>query len=107
MSYDDLKQPCNQCPFRVNCIPGWLGPWSPEALLESLVHEPFPCHLTVTLTEKEYKGCAGAGLFFNNILEISRHPDTSKHQKVLDKSSDDIFTSKQRFLAHHKKWRKK
>ena len=114
------KQPCNECPFRKAHPPGWLGPWEPEPLLRSIANVPFPCHKSISKatqdpkydmsTEEGYEdqrlqGCAGAAIFLNNKLEISRCKVTAQHQNLIDDIpqyvKDSVFDNRQQFVNHH------
>jgi hypothetical protein len=49
MKYD-LHSPCGNCPFRTDCLPGWLRRGAAIRIIDSLFgHEsgPFPCHKTL------------------------------------------------------------
>lgn len=107
----NFRNPCNECPFRRESLPGWLGPWTPLDLLRSLSVEPFPCHQTIPqgyqgdYNDDRLKGCAGAAIFLNNTLEMSRCRVTSEHQRqvrdVDDSVTLSVFASKQEFIDHH------
>jgi hypothetical protein len=64
----ELRQPCDQCPFRQDTLRGWLGEERAREIAQSVVEwdRTFPCHKTVTHddddpqdTEAE-QHCAGA-----------------------------------------------
>lgn len=72
------KEPCNDCPWRRNAIPGWLGPMSAEEWCEAAHGEvAIACHQTIpdgggwapnTLQ------CRGAASFRANICKSPRNP---------------------------------
>lgn len=105
----DLRKPCNECPFRRTAPAGWLGPWNVEDLLRSLATTPFPCHRTIhgqeDMSDNTLQGCAGAAIFLNNKLEMSRHPLTYKHQQlckgVPQEIKDSVFQWPNEFRQHH------
>ena len=106
----DMKEPCNQCPFRRNSPPGWLGPWNARDLLFNLSYHPFPCHATIesegqSLEENSLQGCAGAAIYLNNKYELSRDVLTAGHQKKLKNLSPEekgkVFRFPSEFLDYH------
>lgn len=106
----DFVQPCNECPFRRKSAPGWLGPWEPEQLLAALDYEPFPCHQTIqdvglSFEDENLQSCAGAAIFFNNSIKMSRQRGMAEHQKLLKEIPDEVkqsvFTRPHEFIEHH------
>ena len=107
-NYRTLTKPCAECPFRRRSAPGWLGPWKPNDLLQSLQYFPFPCHRTIGKPTDDLRGCAGAAIYMNNDMAISRCRDTAKHQQVLKDSehSPSVFARRHEFMAHHDRFGK-
>ena len=103
--YSSNLRPCPECPFRKASAPGWLGPWEPSKLLASLPYEIFPCHRTIGDNTDSLRGCAGAAIYLNNRLEISRCHETAEHQQVLKDSddADSVFSGAGEFLDHHQR----
>jgi hypothetical protein len=104
----NLRKPCSQCPFRRNSLRGWLGPWDVEQLLHHLGRGEFPCHQTIKRDDQpveELEGCAGAAIFLNNKLEVSRHPRVQEHQDavadVSQEVKDGVFDWGDEFREHH------
>ena len=106
----NLTKPCNQCPFRRNSLPGWLGPWKAEEIVWSLGRAAFPCHKTIrqdrqSIKDSELEGCAGASIFLNNKAERSRNLNTLQHQQRVRNINKDIkksvFSGSQEFIKHH------
>ena len=93
---------------------------------------PFPCHKTLPGTERfcekcgeyedmcecrgpvdhqpeepEQEGCAGAAIYLNNSVAISRDPQMREHQDKLkdvpDEVQQSVFTWSLDFLGHHKR----
>ena len=103
------KKPCRECPFRRKSLPSYLGQDTPEGFLATTLSDhPMPCHLAVDYTEEDWRDkaqkatlCAGALVFFANILKLSRDPDRPRVSP--DKTT--VFASPQEFLLHHKKGR--
>lgn len=109
----NLALPCNECPFRKIAMSGWLGPWKPRELVDSLQMTPFPCHKTIPFGEDgipfsdpRLKGCAGAAIFLNNKCELSRAMETSTHQFELigipQEEKDKVFGNAEEFVDYHK-----
>lgn len=109
---DNLKKPCNQCPFRKKSLPGWLGDASPEQFMATVMQDhEMPCHSTVdysdprwrrSLSTKKVSYCKGSLIFFANICKLSRDRD-----RPTAEPSEDVFRSPQEFLNHHKSLEKK
>ena len=106
----NLTEPCNQCPFRRESCPGWLGPWDARELLFVIGHYPFPCHQTMgeddeTKELDRMENCAGAALFLNRKAELSRVPDMHEHQKRLKDAPPRVklrvFETAREFVTHH------
>lgn len=100
------KQPCRECPFRRNSLPGYLGEDTPEGFMATtLADVPMPCHLTIDYEEDDWDGdqmeeasyCAGALNFFRNMCKSSR--DRRRPQGEKDPT---VFSRPQEFLDHHK-----
>lgn len=104
--------PCNDCPFRRKSLPGWLGPWSVEEVLGHIAYGPFPCHKTISGPNMEnddpkLRQCAGAAIFMNNKLQMSRDPSLSATQKALKGCTADlkasVFSTADEFAGHHRR----
>ena len=74
----DLVRPCPACPFRRESLATWLGPWDCEGLLQAIGQGDFACHLSLgedaerALDEGRAQSCAGAALFLNHAMTLSR-----------------------------------
>jgi Family of unknown function (DUF6283) len=69
MNYN--KFPCDECPFRINSLNGWLGGFTPsETQRIALSESDFQCHKTRE-TGKE-RSCAGRFLFAANCFKQFR-----------------------------------
>ncbi len=104
----ELKKPCNQCPFRLKAVAGWLGPWRPEEIVEHLPYGEFPCHCTIkgpnmASDDPRLKSCAGAAMFLNNQMQLSRAPNLMMHQQLLRDlpEAKTVFASAKEFLDWH------
>lgn len=108
MKYE-LTEPCNECPFRQNAAPGWLGPWTPEELVKQVQENDvaFACHQTIEGFETEMldelQQCAGAAIFANHICKLARDPERKAHQNKLGDDRDRVFVSPGQLKDHHRK----
>lgn len=104
------KTPCNECPYRKDSLPGYLGDEShnPELFLQQLdCKEMHPCHQMVDwndYTEKDLGAaskCTGALQFMNNSFMRHRNMEVVKLQQTVGKNKD-IMQFKHEFINHHK-----
>ena len=68
----DLKSPCNNCPFRRDCLVGWLGEDRAKGIIKSITEKAgtFRCHKTGRTTggkKVDEQHCAGAIIFAGEI----------------------------------------
>lgn len=69
-----LKKPCDECPFRTNALPGWLGGETPETTYDHIMTEgDFSCHKTRHKAVKEQDRCRGSLLFLRQACKIPRY----------------------------------
>lgn len=116
----NFRNPCNECPFLKTSIAGYLGPWHPQDILLSLANYPFPCHQTITkihedvrpledpddpFSDPRLEACAGAMIFLNNKIEISRNSFNSEFQHTLKNHpatiASTVFGTRAEFMEHH------
>lgn len=104
------SKPCNQCPYRRESLPGYLGDanYQPEVFLQQLdCRDMHPCHMAVDwndYTEEDLlkaKKCTGALQFMNNSLRIHRNREIAELQKTVGKN-ENVFQWKSEFINHHK-----
>jgi len=90
---DDLymKSPCGQCPFRKDCLKGWLGEERAEQILYS---ESFTCH------KNPLRQCSGAMQLgpFNTFAQIGL-----RLGQVELKGADKLFESETEMINHHRR----
>ena len=113
-----LKQPCNDCPFRRNAVPGWTGAADPEWFVESALSDYTeyqggskfaPCHLTQDFEDPDWEdkipevhACVGALQFCANNMKSPRDPERSAAVRAAG-TNPKVFANPAEFLAHHKK----
>lgn len=66
----NLKNPCNECPFRKNSLPGYLGGiYTPLTLHQHVMSENvFACHKTIKKNNQkinELEICVGSIMYMN------------------------------------------
>ena len=107
----DLRRPCPKCPFRLDCLRGWLGDKRISQIVRDLVDQEmtFACH--ETLSQKTDQHCVGALLFVENVAPPFGHRLQQIAQRLglyfpekLDREAAAIFTSREDLIAHHS-WR--
>ena len=64
-----MHTPCSQCPFRKDCLKGWLGA---SRMQEILTQDKFCCHKTTFGKEEDRKQCAGHMLLRGNANTFMR-----------------------------------
>lgn len=113
--YFTLKRPCKNCPFRTDCLPGWLGRERAEEIAESLNQKSFECHETTEFstdsddyeqikTGKE-KHCAGALIMREKMdapgqmIRIARRLGLYGRFKL--KMDSKVFADSDEFIEHH------
>lgn len=108
-----MKQPCNQCPFRKNSLPGYLGEgtYNPELFLSTMEHSPIPCHITMDWENPDFElteemiydsPCVGSLQFMKNSCKIPRSIGYRKLAEPFQKN-DEVFNWKKEFIEHHSK----
>jgi hypothetical protein len=88
-----LTKPCGDCPWRVDALPGWLGPTSPEQWA-ACVHADgkIVCHVHPNVQ------CAGAAIHRANVVKSPRDPDVLR----LPADRENVFALTQHFVAYHR-----
>jgi hypothetical protein len=104
------KKPCNECPFRKQSAPGYLGEtsYNPTTFLLSIEHDPIPCHLAVDWDDDDSNPddhryeipCIGGLQFLRNTAKMPRNPEycTLRNQVQLN---NEVFQTRQQFIDHH------
>jgi len=84
-------KPCEDCPWRKNSLPGWLGDYDADTWLQ-IAHGDgiIPCHVYT-------QQCAGAAIYRSNVCKSVRNP------KALElPGNSEVFTFNE-FKQHHEK----
>lgn len=98
-------QPCAQCPFKRQSLPGYLGADDPESFItKTMADMEMPCHMSVDYEDPDWEStlddaqqCAGAAIMFSNMCKLSRDP----RRKRLPADRETVFARPEEFLAHH------
>ena len=113
----DLTQPCSACPFRKDCLPGWLGEEKATGLVSDVIlgDNSFACHQTVNYEwqggEYRNKGneqfCAGAATLESKVnkagnlaLRFGRLAMGFRYEQL--KNTELVFDTVEDFVKHHK-----
>lgn len=114
----NLRRPCPRCPFRKDCIEGWLGRARAEEIAEALVGEQpgttFACHETTQhndegeyVLDAEEQHCVGAIVLVENedaanqMLQVAERLELLDLSKIDPRARDLIFASRTDFEDHH------
>lgn len=114
-----LVRPCPKCPFRNDCLPGWLG----EARAAEIVHsilfgdKTFACHETTSFEEDDdgeryapdgsEQHCVGAMLLVekesaaNSMLQIAERMGLRDPDVIDPAAAELVFDSEADFISHH------
>jgi hypothetical protein len=107
-----IKNPCNDCPFRRNARPGWLGADEADNFVRGALADfsdnPLPCHKTIDYTDPywlkdQYPDsalCAGALIFARNQCKNPRDPERAEWVRSVDES-DNVFRYPWEFYEFH------
>lgn len=107
------KNPCPQCPFRKNALPGWLGDYTPKEVIDTINHEEaFLCHTQIDYSDPDWKEtqapfapvCAGQLMMTRRMCKLPRDPEHSAAVKAIV-PSDEIFKNHREFIEHHQRGR--
>lgn len=102
-----VPKPCNDCPWRREATPGWLGPHTPKDWIK-IAHgeQPIACHQTIVTEPGEERGdwehpqmrqCRGAAIFRANVCKNPRHPEIETGPG----DTESCFATNDEFLEHH------
>ena len=87
-----MKSPCKDCPFRKDCLEGWLGSERMEGILNE---SSFVCHKDTSLQ------CAGHMLIKKDDNSFVRMANRL-HINLYLKGDDLIFDTEIECIEHHK-----
>lgn len=114
-----LRKPCSGCPFRKDCLKGWLGKARAEELVEEIIEGDgfFSCHKTVTYDgewdeeveaplEECNQFCAGALILAQKVGEnANRNIRLALRLGLFTmeemRGGELIFDTSEEFINHH------
>lgn len=102
------RNPCRECPWRRRAIRGWLGPHTPEGLIDMAHGEgPIHCHMSIPDDYRRVEDdvpdtsvllqCAGAARFRRHVHKTPRNPTAA----VGPEDRETVFATNDEFLEHH------
>ncbi len=119
-----LKRPCAKCPWRKDCLKGWLGESRADELAKDVIlgDSPFWCHETTNFQDRDEflddegearynpngkeQFCAGALILEKKVnqggnfaIRIGRMFDGFKYEDL--KGEELVFDSVEDFIKHH------
>lgn len=108
----DIHTPCGNCPFRTDCLKGWLGKKRATEIADVLRNgQTFSCHKTTNRRVAE-QHCAGALIMlmksqggFSGMQSIACALKLLDYKKL--NMDAPVFESPTLFIRHHKGGRAK
>lgn len=97
------KTPCNECPWRLVCVGGWLGGYTPEFYTDAVMANEVPaCHLSDYGPDDDQTSmCAGAlSVMANGCVSAWRTEGGEEARQSVGRR-DDTFTHPYKFFEHH------
>lgn len=99
--------PCNDCPWRRNAKPGWLGPHTAEEWIAQVHSDtPIACHKTILETDglgygdwehPAMRQCRGAAIFRRNVAKTPKNPNITTGPE----DEEHVFATNQEFIDYH------
>jgi hypothetical protein len=104
-----MKEPCSECPFRKNSLPGWLGPYANPLELVTIINNEthFACHLTMDSDDLEdadtskYRYCRGALQFMIKNGKLPRDHKLAELRKLCKNDDISNIMDLPELLYHH------
>lgn len=107
-----IKRPCNDCPFRRNAAPGWLGADTPQNFASNALADyslfPLPCHQTIDYSDPDWQAtqyeesalCAGALIFCKNNYKRPFDPERAAWIDAVEHDAN-VFRYPWEFIEYH------
>lgn len=101
------KEPCSDCPWRKNALPGWLGNHDVDYFHDVFEQDfPYPCHQTMGKPNEHI--CTGLVFTRVNSCKISKYPGPLKEtENALRDVQNNCFDNIHQFKDYHSKFKKK
>ena len=108
----NLIRPCKKCPFRTDCLAGWLGEARATEIFDGITDQQktFTCHETTTMDDDDdgqEEHCAGALILLekleqpNQLMRWMEQLGGYDRQKL--KIDSPVFETGEKFIEHHSK----
>ena len=108
-----IRKPCKHCPFKKDCLKGWLGRDRAEEIAHSIgfLGQAFTCHNTNESTDEGIKvtvgskHCAGAAILLdredkhNQSMQIAQRLGLVTMDWFMGR--DEVFDTLKDFINHH------
>ena len=98
-------KPCDECPYRIASVPGWLGGNDLRVYSLAITNDiEVPCHKTMKLPPDEQHYCSGLAITRVNSCKQARQNLTIiKSEKAATDSvwSRECFSFRHQFENHH------
>ena len=99
----DHSTPCPECPWRKDCLAGWLGGNTPEVYADTIAaNSATPCHMSQEMLEgdEEEAMCAGSLSVMANACIMPTRADEAAARLAVGRR-DDTFSNQAEFYKHH------
>lgn len=115
----DMKRPCEHCPFRTDCLKGWLGKDRATEIAGGLnADQSFACHETTEFGDDGEdvrsdgeQHCAGAMILLEKLGRPNQWMRWMERLRLYDHTALDmtapVFKSFRAFIAHHSQRRRR
>lgn len=116
----DLTKPCAKCPFRTDCLKGWLGKARATEITTGIsdLQQTFACHETVVhdddgepINDSEQSHCAGAVILLEKLDRPNQWMRWMERIGFYDRRKMDmtapVFKTLKAFVRHHTKEKRK
>lgn len=101
---NNLLNPCDECPFRKNSIPGWLGAETAESTFHHVTNEgDFACHKTRSKPLSLMSRCKGSLLFLKKACKSPKYNEELKVALKKEKGDTSNILLVNEFFNHHNK----
>lgn len=111
----DLKRPCKLCPFKNDCLEGWLGKERAQEIIDCMVKEDghFTCHETSQFDDetgepimgKKSQHCAGAMILLEKNNRANQFMRIAERLGIYDRTKLDmdapVFNTYREFVNRH------
>jgi hypothetical protein len=112
----DLIRPCDNCPFRTDCLKGWLGEGRAAEIAVGITdgQKTFTCHKTTKFDDElesvphdQQQHCAGAMILLEKLNRPNQMMRWMERLGMYDRSKLDmdapVFDDTESFIEHHTK----